>query len=152
MAKIRVDGLGRLLLIVVAVVLALPTVAGGTYEESAAAVPARAGSVGAGTGTGPGDPAPMGSPDPAPMAADAPDHPKYSADRGHPRHSSGHPRRNGRSSVACAAQGRSVTPVSTAEPVRTNGGTGITAALTGRQAVPLSRSGELPVHHGVFRC
>ncbi|GAU71653.1 hypothetical protein SSP35_70_00030 [Streptomyces sp. NBRC 110611] len=148
MAKVRVDGLGRLLLIVVSVVLALPTVAGGAYEEHAAAVPARTSAIGA----GPRDPAPTGSRDPAPMAADAPDHPKYSADRGHPRHSSGHPRRSSRASVAYAAHGRSVTPVSTAEPVWTDGGTGITAPLTGRQAVPLSRSGELPVHHGVFRC
>ncbi|MEU9121157.1 hypothetical protein AB0C96_15105 [Streptomyces sp. NPDC048506] len=134
MAKIRVGRLGRLLLIVVAVVLALPLVANGAYGERAAAAPARSGTAGA------------GSPDTAPTASDAAEHPEKATDRCQPR-------RSGRSTATVAVPTPSGTPVSTAQRVRTEAGpAGINAALTGRQAVPLSRSGELPVHHLVFRC
>ncbi|MDC7337567.1 hypothetical protein PQR15_15000 [Streptomyces lydicus] len=50
MTTIQVRGLGRLLLIVVTLVLALPLVAGGTYGERTAAPPA-AGNSAAGTGS-----------------------------------------------------------------------------------------------------
>ncbi|MEJ8649784.1 hypothetical protein WKI65_17235 [Streptomyces sp. MS1.AVA.3] len=133
MAKIRVGGLGRFLLIVVAVVLALPALAEGAYGQSPAAAPAtngatRAGSAGTTT-----------------MASDTSEHPESGSDRCPPR-------RGGRSTATVSAPTPPVTTVSTAGPVRTDGGLRVTVPLTGRQAVPLSRSGELPVHHLVFRC
>lgn len=133
MAKIRVGGLGRLLLIVVAVVLALPTFIDGAYGEGAATAPGRNNAAGTGT---------SGI---APTASDDSEHPDSATDRCQPR-------RSGRSTATVAAPAPPGTPVSTVEPVRPEGGRGVTAALTGRQAVPLSRSGELPVQHGVFRC
>ncbi|MFJ6602088.1 hypothetical protein [Streptomyces lydicus] len=134
MTTIQVRGLGRLLLIVVTLVLALPLVAGGTYGERAAAPPA-AGNSAAGTG----------SPGSAPLASDPSDHPEAAGDRCQPR-------RGGRSAATLCAPAPPGTPVSTAGPVRTEGGLRVTVPLTGRQAVPLSRSGELPVRHLVFRC
>ncbi|WP_051799257.1 hypothetical protein [Streptomyces sp. NRRL S-337] len=62
-------------------------------------------------------------------------------------------RRGGRSTGSLCAPAPSGKAVSTAAPVGTvQGGSAISAPKTGRQAVPLSRSGELPVHHLVFRC
>ncbi|MEU8787324.1 hypothetical protein [Streptomyces sp. NPDC048637] len=134
MAKIRVHGLGRLLLIVMAVLLALPMGADGVYGESATAAPA---SNGAGR---------TGSPGTVPWASDPAENPESGSDRCPPR-------RDGRSSASVSAPTPPGTTVSTAaRPVRTGGGLHLTAPLTGRRAVPLSRSGELPVQHLVFRC
>ncbi|REK85661.1 hypothetical protein DY245_36750 [Streptomyces inhibens] len=141
MAKIRVGRLGRLLLIVVAVVLALPTATEGVYGEIAAAARATNRAAGAGTGTGSG----TGSSGVAPVASDDSEHPESGADRCQPR-------RGGGSTATVTAPTPPGTTVSTAGPVRTEGGLRVTVPLTGRQAVPLSRSGELPVHHRVFRC
>lgn len=137
MAKIRVGGLGRLLLIVVAVVLALPTFLDGAYGEGAGTAPARNPVRNNAAGAGA-----LGI---APTASDASEHPDAATDRCQPR-------RSGRSTATVAAPAPPGTPVSTVEPVRPEGGRGVTTPLTGRQAVPLSRSGELPVQHGVFRC
>ncbi|MFH8685131.1 hypothetical protein [Streptomyces lydicus] len=134
MAAIQVRGLGRLLLLVVALVLALPLVAGGAYGERAAAPPVGKGATGA---ESPGSA--------APVASDPSGHPEAAGDRCQPR-------RGGRSAATLCAPAPPGTPVSTAGPVRTEGGLRATAPLTGRQAVPLSRSGELPVRHLVFRC
>ncbi|MFG2831604.1 hypothetical protein ACGFWI_29730 [Streptomyces sp. NPDC048434] len=133
MAKTRVGGLGRLLLIVMAVVLALPTLAEGAYGESASAAPAANGAV---------RPGPAGT---APLASDTSEHPEPGGDRCQPR-------RGGRSTAMVSAPRPPVTTVSTTGPVHTECGLRVTVPLTGRQAVPLSRSGELPVHHLVFRC
>ena len=134
MTTLQVRGLGRLLLIVVTLVLALPLVAGGTYGERTAAPPAAGNSA-----------ADAGSPDSAPVASAPSDHPEAAGDRCQPR-------RGGRSAATLCAPAPPGTPVSTAGPVRTEGGLRVTVPLTGRQAVPLSRSGELPVRHLVFRC
>ncbi|MGW7492011.1 hypothetical protein [Streptomyces sp. NPDC054786] len=133
MAKTRVGGLGRLLLIVMAVVLALPALAEGAYGESASAARAANGAVRPGSaGT-------------ASLASDTSEHPESGGDRCQPR-------RCGRSTATVSAPTPPVTTVSTTGPVHTGGGLSVTVPLTGRQAVPLSRSGELPVHHLVFRC
>ncbi|WP_327704247.1 hypothetical protein OG530_23235 [Streptomyces decoyicus] len=133
MAKIRVGGLGRFLLIVVVVVLALPTLAEGAYGQSPAAAPATNGATRAGSaGTTTTD-------------SDTSEHPESGSDRCQPR-------RGGRSTATVSAPPPPVTTVSTADRVRTDGGLRVTVPLTGRQAVPVSRSGELPVHHLVFRC
>ncbi|MFJ3953651.1 hypothetical protein SLV14_003363 [Streptomyces sp. Je 1-4] len=135
MAKIRVRGLGRLLLIVMAVLLALPLGADGVYGERATAAPA---STGAGR---------TGSPGTAPWASDPAEteNPESGSDRCPPR-------RDGRSTASVSAPTPPFTTVSTTAPVRTEGGLHLTAPLTGRQAVPVSRSGELPLQHLVFRC
>ncbi|MFJ6748469.1 hypothetical protein ACIQNI_09785 [Streptomyces sp. NPDC091266] len=130
MAKIRVGALCRFLLIVAAVVLALP---------AAAALPAlveRAPAYGTA--------GPAASSD-VPQALDATDHPESAADRCQPR-------RGGRSAPAASAPTPLSTPLSTACSVRPVGGSAVTVPLAARQAVPLSRSGELPVRYGVFRC
>lgn len=81
-----------------------------------------------------------------PVVGDAFGHP-HAAREGCPA------RRGGRSTGSLCAPVPSGKAVSTAAPVGTvQGGSAISAPLTGRQAVPLSRSGELPVHHLVFRC
>ncbi|AZS73435.1 hypothetical protein DDE74_23005 [Streptomyces lydicus] len=135
MAKIRVRGLGRLLLIVMAVLLALPLGADGVYGERATAAPA---STGAGR---------TGSPGTAPWASDPAEteNPESGSDRCPPR-------RDGRSTASLSAPTPPVTTVSTTAPARTGGGLHLTAPLTGRRAVPVSRSGELPLQHLVFRC
>ncbi|TJZ42717.1 hypothetical protein FCH28_32955 [Streptomyces piniterrae] len=140
MAKVRADRLGRLLLIVATIVLALPTVLHGVRGGVAALTP------------------------PA-LAADSPGHhwePPPGQRAGHPTFSTdGHPdaaavhcqqRHGGRSPATASAPVPLSTPLSTSAPVRAVGGRAVSAPLTGRQAVPLSRSGELPVHHSVFRC
>ncbi|MFE6742135.1 hypothetical protein [Streptomyces tubercidicus] len=130
MTTLRVHGFGRLLLIVMAVLLALPMGAEGVYGAPAAAAPI--------TGrTAP--PAPTSS------VSDPAENPESGSDRCPPR-------RDGRSSAAVSAPTPPLTTVSTAAPVRTGGGLPLTAPLTGRRAVPVSRSGELPVQHLVFRC
>ncbi|MCX5451438.1 hypothetical protein [Streptomyces nigrescens] len=133
MAKIRVRGLGRLLLIVMAVLLALPMGADGVYGERATAAPA---STGAGR---------TGSPGTAPWASDPAENEESGSDRCPPR-------RDGRSTASVSAPTPPFTTVSTTAPVRTEGVPRLTAPLTGRRAVPVSRSGELPVQHLVFRC
>ncbi|MCF3148475.1 hypothetical protein [Streptomyces platensis] len=133
MAKIRVRGLGRLLLIVMAVLLALPMDAEGVYGERTPAAPA---SSGAGR-TGPAGP--------TPWASDSSENPESGSDRCPPR-------RDGRSTASVSAPTPPLTTVSTAAPARTGGRLHLTAPLTGRRAVPVSRSGELPVQHAVFRC
>ncbi|MFE7546279.1 hypothetical protein [Streptomyces platensis] len=133
MAKIRVRGLGRLLLIVMAVLLALPMGAEGVYGEPAAAAPATSG---AGR-TGP--------PGPTPWASDSSENPESGSDRCPPR-------RDGRSTASVSAPTPPLTTVSTAAPARTGGALRLTAPLTGRRAVPVSSSGELPLQHAVFRC
>ncbi|MEU5214353.1 hypothetical protein [Streptomyces sp. NPDC020742] len=130
MATIRVGGLGRLLLILLAVVLALPLCADGAYGARRTAASSSAG---------------PRSTDAAPVASEGSEHPEVAAHRCPPR-------RSGRSAATLCAPTPPGTPVSTSEPERTEAGVGIAAPLTGRQAVPVSRSGELPVHHGVFRC
>ncbi|MFJ9471704.1 hypothetical protein [Streptomyces caniferus] len=133
MAKIRVGGLGRLLLILVAVALALPLVAGAACGERAA-VPSAA--AGAGRAEPPGT---------AQWGSDLSENPESGSHRCQPR-------RGGRSAATLSAPPPPLTTVSTAGPVRTAGALTVTVPLTGRRAVPLSRSGELPVHHLVFRC
>lgn len=134
MAKIRVRGLGRLLLIVMAVLLALPMGAEGVYGERTAAAPA----------TSPAGR--TGAPGPTPWASDpSSEEPESGSDRCPPR-------RDGRSTAAVSAPTPPLTTVSTAAPARSGGALRLTAPLTGRQAVPVSRSGELPVQHAVFRC
>ncbi|PBC84165.1 hypothetical protein SAMN05428945_1211 [Streptomyces sp. 2224.1] len=137
MAKIRVRGLGRLLLIVVTVVLALSLGAEAVYGEHASAAPAM---------NGAGRTAPSGT-DPRASDTSASEHPESGSDRCPPR-------RDGRSAASVSAPTPPVTTVSTAGRGRdrTEGGLGLTAPLTGRQAVPLTRSGELPLQHAVFRC
>ncbi|MFF8788466.1 hypothetical protein [Streptomyces sp. NPDC015125] len=137
MAKIRVRGLGRLLLIVVTVVLALSLGADAVYGEHAAAAPVTSGA---------GRTAPSGT---DPRASDTSENPESGSDRCPPR-------RDGRSTASVSAPMPPVTTVSTAGRGRgrgrTEGGLSLTAPLTGRQAVPLTRSGELPLQHAVFRC
>ncbi|MFF3542162.1 hypothetical protein [Streptomyces platensis] len=133
MAKIRVRGPGRLLLIVMAVLLALPMGAEGVYGERTAAAPATNG-VGR---TGP--------PGPTPWASDSSENPESGSDRCPPR-------RDGRSTASVSAPTPPLTTVSTAAPARTGDGLHLAAPLTGRRAVPVSRSGELPLQHAVFRC
>ncbi|MFD5399398.1 hypothetical protein ACFWJW_34980 [Streptomyces sp. NPDC127097] len=133
MAKIRVRGLGRLLLIVMAVLLALPLGAEGVYGERATAAPVTSGA---------GRTGPAG---PTPWASDSSENPESGSDRCPPR-------RDGRSTAAVSAPAPPLTTVSTAAPARTGGALRLTAPLTGRQAVPVSSSGELPVQHAVFRC
>ncbi|MEU8685031.1 hypothetical protein [Streptomyces sp. NPDC048611] len=132
MAKTRVRGLGRLLLIVMAVLLALPMGAEGVYGERLTAAPPA-------NGTGrTAPPAPDWTSDPS-------ENPESGGDRCPPR-------RDGRSSAPVSAPAPPATTVSTAAPVRSRSRLPLAAPLTGRQAVPLSRSGELPVQHLVFRC
>lgn len=133
MAKIQVGRFGRLLLILMAVVLALPIAVDGAYEDHVAAGPARNSASGA------------GSPGAAALASDASEDPETAAGRCPPR-------RGGRSTATVCAPAPPGTPVSTAGRARTEGGLAVAASLTGRQARPVSRSGELPVHHLVFRC
>lgn len=136
MAKIRVRGLGRLLLIVVTVVLALSLGTDAVYGEHApAAAPATIGA---------GRTAPSGT---EPRASDSStaESPESGSDRCPTR-------REGRSTASVTAPTPPVTTVSTADRGRTEGGLRLTAPLTGRQAVPLTRSGELPLQHAVFRC
>ncbi|MFG2529058.1 hypothetical protein [Streptomyces sp. NPDC048516] len=135
MAKIRVRGLGRLLLIVVTVVLALSLGTDAVYGEHAPAAPAA---------NGVGRTAPSGT---EPRASDTStaENPESGSDRCPPR-------RDGRSTASVAAPTPPVTTVSTAGRGRTGGGLRLTVPLTGRQAVPLTRSGELPLRHAVFRC
>ncbi|MEW1754190.1 hypothetical protein ACIQU1_35835 [Streptomyces angustmyceticus] len=130
MAKIRVGGLGRLLLIVVAVALALPLVAHPAYGEGTRAPSAAGRAEPAGT---------------ARWGSDLSENPESGSDRCQPR-------RGGRSAATLSAPQPPLTTVSTTGPVRAEGALTVTAPLTGRQAVPLSRSGELPVQHLVFRC
>ncbi|WP_310728739.1 hypothetical protein [Streptomyces sp. N2A] len=198
MAKIRVGGLGRLLMIVVIVVVGLvvafvpalsvpPFVGAGVYGMGGRGVSVSASPAGyvddprvVGYGdlhaVGNGDLDAVGDRDldavgygageagreagreakrlgeagPAagegPVLGDAFGHP-HAAREGCPA------RRGGRSTGSLCAPAPSGKAVSTAAPVWTvQGGSAISAPLTGRQAVPLSRSGELPVHHLVFRC
>ncbi|GAU68968.1 hypothetical protein SSP35_09_02130 [Streptomyces sp. NBRC 110611] len=144
MAKIRIGGLGQLLLIVVAAVLTL-TVADGAYGERAAPTSARG-------GAGSRSAAPVArttAPVAAPMASGASDDAESTSDD---TESTSDPCPVRRCSRSTAEPARSGTLVSAAEWAEADSGPGITAPLTGRQAVPLSRSGELPVRHGVFRC
>ncbi|RXS83868.1 hypothetical protein EST92_12640 [Streptomyces sp. TM32] len=131
MAKTRAGRIGRLLLLVVALVLALPAVAGGAYGESVSATAKSAAR---------GD-----SPDDAQWASDTSEHPQSGADRCRTRH-------GGRSTATVSAPQPPRTTVSSAGPVRTESGLSVTVPLTGRRAVPLSRSGELPLRHLVIRC
>ncbi|GES31123.1 hypothetical protein AB0G60_34315 [Streptomyces angustmyceticus] len=133
MAKIRVGGLGRLLLIVVAVALALPLVAHPAYGERTAT---RSAAAGDGRAESPGT---------ARWGSDLSENPESGSDRCQPR-------RGGRSAATLSAPRPPLTTVSATGPVRAEGALTVTAPLTGRQAVPLSRSGELPVRHLVFRC
>ncbi|MFI0908477.1 hypothetical protein ACH4TE_33935 [Streptomyces sioyaensis] len=136
MAKTRAGRIGRLLLIVVALVLALPAVAGGAYGESGSATANSA----ARSASPDSD-----SPDDAQWASDTSEHPESGADRCRTRH-------GGRSTTTVSAPHPPRTTVSSAGPVRTGSGLSVTVPLTGRRAVPLSRSGELPVRHLVIRC
>ncbi|WP_433857636.1 hypothetical protein [Streptomyces kronopolitis] len=131
MAKTRAGLLGRLLLLVVALVLALPAVAGGAYAASGPA---------AAKSTARGD-----APDDAQWASDASEHQEPGADRCRTRH-------GGRSTATVSVPVPPRTTVSSAGPLRAEGGPGRTVPLTGRRAVPVWRSGELPVRHLVFRC
>ncbi|MGX1855685.1 hypothetical protein OIU91_19020 [Streptomyces sp. NBC_01456] len=131
MAKTRAGRLGRLLLLVVALVLALPAVAGGAYGASG---PVTAKSAARGD-----------SPDDAQWASDTSEHQESGGDRCRTRH-------GGRSTATVSAPVPPRTTVSSAGPVHAEGGLSRTVPLTGRRAVPVSRSGELPVRHLVFRC
>lgn len=136
MAKTRAGRIGRLLLIVVALVLALPAIAGGAYGESVSATAKSAAR---------SDSPDSDSPDDAQWASDTSEHPASGADRCGTRH-------GGRSTATVSAPHPPRTTVSSAGPVRTESGLSVTVALTGRRAVPLSRSGDLPVRHLVIRC
>ncbi|MFI1306760.1 hypothetical protein [Streptomyces sioyaensis] len=131
MAKTRAGRIGRLLLIVVALVLALPAVAGAAYGESVSATAKSA--------------ARSDSPDDAQWASDTSEHPQSGADRCRTRH-------GGRSTATVSAPHPPRTTVSSAGPVHSESGLSVTVPLTGRRAVPLSRSGELPLRHLVIRC
>ncbi|MFG2290545.1 hypothetical protein ACGFOU_31255 [Streptomyces sp. NPDC048595] len=133
MAKIQVGRFVRLLLILMAVVLALPTAADGAFGTDAAAAPARHSASGAGSAST------------APVASDPSEDGEAALGRCLPR-------RGGRAAATVCVPAPPGTAVSTDAPVRTEGGLRLAAPLTGRQAVPVSRSGELPVHHLVFRC
>ncbi|MFI9078974.1 hypothetical protein ACIGW8_21280 [Streptomyces sioyaensis] len=141
MAKTRAGRIGRLLLIVVALVLALPAIAGGAYGESVSAT-----AKSATRSASPDADSPDGaSPDGVQWASKTSEHPESGADRCRTRH-------GGRSTATVSAPHPPRTTVSSAGPVRTEGGLSVTVPLTGRRAVPLSRSGELPVQHLVIRC
>ncbi|GAU71641.1 hypothetical protein SSP35_65_00020 [Streptomyces sp. NBRC 110611] len=133
MAKIRIGGFCWLLLIVVAAILALPIVADGAYGERTAAAPAPR----------------SGTPVTAPMVSSASDDTESTSDDTESASDHCPVRRCGRTTVEPA---RSGPLMSTTEQAWTDSGPGITAPLTQREAVPLSKSGELPVQHGVFRC
>ncbi|MEX2973916.1 hypothetical protein [Streptomyces sp. C184] len=141
MAKTRAGRIGRLLLIVVALVLALPAIAGGAYGESVSAT-----AKSATRSASPDSDSPDGaSPDDVQWASKTSEHPESGADRCRTRH-------GGRSTATVSAPHPPRTTVSSAGPVRTESGLSVTVPLTGRRAVPLSRSGELPVQHLVIRC
>lgn len=123
MAKIRVRGLGRLLLIVVTVVLALSLGAEAVYGEHPPVAPAT---------NGAGRTAPSGT-DPRASDTSTSENPESGGDRCPPR-------RDGRSTASVSAPTPPATTVSTAGRGRgrgrTEGGLRLTAPLTGRQAVP----------------
>ncbi|MFI2190247.1 hypothetical protein [Streptomyces sioyaensis] len=144
MAKTRVGRIGRLLLIVVALVLALPAVAGGAYGESVSATAKSAARSDSPDSDSP-DSDSGDSPDDVQWASKTSEHPESGADRCRTRH-------GGRSTATVSAPHPPRTTVSSAGPVRTESGLSVTVPLTGRRAVPLSRSGELPVRHLVIRC
>jgi len=151
MAKTRAGRICRLLLIVVALVLALPAVAGGAYGESVSAAAKNAARSGPPDSDSPASDSPAsdsrdsGSPDDVQWASKTSEHPESGADRCRGRH-------GGRSTATVSAPHPPRTTVSSAGPVRTESGLSVTVPLTGRRAVPLSRSGELPVQHLVIRC
>lgn len=156
MAKTRAGRIGRLLLIVVALVLALPAIAGGAYGESVSATAKSAARSASPDSDSPDSDSPdSDSPDSDSPDGDSPDdvqwasktseHPESGADRCRTRH-------GGRSTATVSAPHPPRTTVSSAGPVRTESGLSVTVPLTGRRAVPLSRSGELPVRHLVIRC
>ncbi|MEV5480778.1 MULTISPECIES: hypothetical protein [Streptomyces] len=146
MAKTRAGRIGRLLLIVVALVLALPAIAGGAYGESVSATAKSAARSASPDSDSPDGASPDGaSPDDVQWASKTSEHPESGADRCRTRH-------GGRSTATVSAPHPPRTTVSSAGPVRTESGLSVTVPLTGRRAVPLSRSGELPVQHLVIRC
>ncbi|TXC95529.1 hypothetical protein [Streptomyces sp. ISID311] len=146
MAKTRAGRIGRLLLIVVALVLALPAIAGGAYGESVSATAKSAARSASPDSASPDSDSPDGdSPDDVQWASKTSEHPESGADRCRTRH-------GGRSTATVSAPHPPRTTVSSAGPVRTESGLSVTVPLTGRRAVPLSRSGELPVRHLVIRC
>ncbi|QTZ93381.1 hypothetical protein [Streptomyces auratus] len=151
MAKTRAGRIGRLLLIVVALVLALPAIAGGAYGESVSATTKSATRSASPDSDSPDGASPDGaspdgaSPDDVQWASKTSEHPESGADRCRTRH-------GGRSTATVSAPHPPRTTVSSAGPVRTESGLSVTVPLTGRRAVPLSRSGELPVQHLVIRC
>ncbi|MFI1741465.1 hypothetical protein [Streptomyces sioyaensis] len=146
MAKTRAGRIGRLLLIVVALVLALPAIAGGAYGESVSATAKSAARSASPGSDSPDSDSPDGdSPDDVQWASKTSEHPESGADRCRTRH-------GGRSTATVSAPHPPRTTVSSAGPVRTESGLSVTVPLTGRRAVPLSRSGELPVRHLVIRC
>ncbi|SOE11980.1 hypothetical protein SAMN06272775_2969 [Streptomyces sp. 2323.1] len=146
MAKTRAGRIGRLLLIVVALVLALPAIAGGAYGESVSATAKSAAHSASPGSASPDSDSPDGdSPDDVQWASKTSEHPESGADRCRTRH-------GGRSTATVSAPHPPRTTVSSAGPVRTESGLSVTVPLTGRRAVPLSRSGELPVRHLVIRC
>ncbi|MFD5735388.1 hypothetical protein ACFWIY_21545 [Streptomyces sioyaensis] len=146
MAKTRAGRIGRLLLIVVALVLALPAIAGGAYGESVSATAKSTTRSASPDSDSPDGASPDGaSPDDVQWASKTSEHPESGADRCRTRH-------GGRSTATVSAPHPPRTTVSSAGPVRTESGLSVTVPLTGRRAVPLSRSGELPVQHLVIRC
>lgn len=151
MAKTRAGRIGRLLLIVVALVLALPAIAGGAYGESVSATAKSAARSASPDSDSPDSDSPDSvspdgdSPDDVQWASKTSEHPESGTDRCRTRH-------GGRSTATVSAPHPPRTTVSSAGPVRTESGLSVTVPLTGRRAVPLSRSGELPVQHLVIRC
>ncbi|MEU7434385.1 hypothetical protein AB0B07_26665 [Streptomyces sioyaensis] len=146
MAKTRAGRIGRLLLIVVALVLALPAIAGGAYGESVSATAKSTARSASPDSDSPDSESPDGdSPDDVQWASKTSEHPESGTDRCRTRH-------GGRSTATVSAPHPPRTTVSSAGPVRTESGLSVTVPLTGRRAVPLSRSGELPVQHLVIRC
>ncbi|AJT65288.3 hypothetical protein T261_3623 [Streptomyces lydicus] len=155
-SPLRGTGLGRFLLAVVVVVLALPAIAGrsyGSYGQTrgatlAGAAPGAPSESANGTtyGTAYGTTYGKGAGAANPVALDLHEHhPQAGPDRCRPR-------RGGRSAAAVSVPPPLSTPLSTACPVRDTDGPPGSVPLTGQRAVPLSRSGELPVQHRVFRC
>ncbi|UQA93895.1 hypothetical protein [Streptomyces halobius] len=140
MAKIQVGVFCRLVALAAAVILGLPTVVHGVRGGFSALTPSAFAAVGT-------SPACHWETAPGQRVG----HPARAADE---HHGTVHcrPRHGGRALATVSVPGPLSTPLSTSAPVPEVGGLAVTAPLTGRQAVPLSRSGELPVHHSVFRC
>ncbi|MFI7101688.1 hypothetical protein ACIBK8_20240 [Streptomyces sp. NPDC050161] len=133
----RTAALVRLLLVAIAFLLSVPAAPPGTYGASAAR---------------PVAPVAANLPGPSGISAPRTSAVAHDAEEEESVGERIQPRRSGRSVAAPSAPTPHSVPLPSSAPVRTAGGLALTAPLTARHAVPLTRSGELPVQHGVFRC